>query len=278
MAGGDVASAAGVTVATRAAGDTAVRRSDTVLVVGAEARPTVEGMSDPDAQAWLRRASSLCERMGSVCSGAFLLASAGLLDGRSATTHWEGCDQLRRHFPGIRVESNALYVRDGPVWTSAGVTTGIDMALAMIAHDHDGALAGKTAKRLVVYAHRPGYQSQFSDVLNAQVSANGAFPDLVDWLQDNIGAPIGVEDMADRAGMSVRSFYRKFSSSMGASPSKFFETLRLEKAKLLLEAHQPVKVVAGATGFTTEAGFRRTFARRFGVSPSHHAAMHAERT
>lgn len=278
ISGREVTSAAGITVATRAAGDIVFGRSDTVLVVGAEARPTVTGMFDRDAQAWLRRAASSCERLGSVCSGAFLLASAGLLDGRSATTHWEGCEQLCRHFPKVSVESDALYVRDGPVWTSAGVTTGIDMALAMIAEDHDGELAGKTAKRLVVYSHRPGYQSQFSDVLSAQASASGEFSGLVDWLQDNVGAPIGVEDMADHAGMSVRSFYRKFSGAMGVSPSKFFEALRLEKAKLLLEARQPVKVVAAATGFTSDSGFRKTFVRRFGVSPSHHAAMNGDRT
>ena len=276
--GGDVKSAAGITVATRAAESIAFRCSDTVLVVGAEARPTVAGMADRDAQAWLRRAATSCERLGSVCSGAFLLANAGLLNGKSATTHWEGCEQLREHFPEIRVESKALYVRDGRIWTSAGVTTGIDMALAMIADDHDAALASKTAKRLVVYAHRPGYQSQFSDVLNAQVAANGAFTELVDWLQENVGAQISVEDMAGHAGMSVRSFYRKFSDAMGVSPSKLFEALRLEKAKLLLEARQPVKVVAAATGFTSDSGFRKTFSKRFGVSPSHHSAMNVGRT
>ena len=278
IGGGDVASAAGITVATRAVESITLRRSDTVLVVGAEARPTVAGMADRETQAWLHRAASSCERLGSVCSGAFLLANAGLLEGKSATTHWEGCDQLSDHFPGIRVESNALYVRDGRLWTSAGVTTGIDMALAMIADDHDGALASKTAKRLVVYAHRPGHQSQFSDVLSAQVSANGAFCELVDWLQENVGAQITVEDMADHAGMSVRSFYRKFSDAMGVSPSKFFEALRLEKAKLLLEARQPVKMVAAATGFTSDSGFRKTFSKRFGVSPSHHTAMTAGKT
>jgi len=276
--GGDVTSAVGITVATRAVESIGLRRSDTVLVVGAEARPTVAGMTDRETQTWLRRAASSCERVGSVCSGAFLLANAGLLDGKSATTHWEGCEQLRGHFPGIRVESNALYVRDGRIWTSAGVTTGIDMALAMVADDHDGVLASKTAKRLVVYAHRPGHQSQFSDVLTAQVSANGAFSELVDWLQANVGAQISVEDMAGHAGMSVRSFYRKFSDTMGVSPSKFFEALRLEKAKLLLEAHQPVKVVAAATGFMSDSGFRKTFAKRFGVSPSHHAAMNGSQT
>lgn len=275
--GGMICSSAGPAVLTQATQRVPVSSRDTVLVMGAEPKALSSAMADTPGVSWLRKASKFATRYGSVCTGTFVLAAAGLLDGRRATTHWAGCKQLSKLYPSVYVEPDALYIVDDRLWTSAGVTTGIDMALAMVEDDLGATLMGQVAKQLVVYAHRPGNQSQFSTLLDAQVAAGDAFSDVIAWIETHLDQPIKVDDMAQQASMSERTFYRKFTDSMGITPSKYLEGARLERAKQLLETNMPVKTVAGAVGFRSEAGFRSAFEMRFDVSPSLHRVMHARR-
>jgi transcriptional regulator GlxA family with amidase domain len=274
-AGGGVASHCGITVATSRSQRLRIGKADTVLVTGAYGYALRVAMRNKQIANLLNNASIQAERFGSVCSGAFLLGAAGLLEGKRVATHWSACARLRTAFDGAAVESNALYVVDGRLWTSAGVTTGIDMALAMLARDHGSRLMGLVAKQLVVYAHRPGHQSQFSALLAAQSTADGAFSDLSVWLESKLGEPIKVADMARRVAMSERTFHRKFAAATGVTPSKYVESLRLERAKRYLELNERVKAVAARVGFKSESAFRTAFRAQFGITPRHHSRMHA---
>jgi transcriptional regulator GlxA family with amidase domain len=281
--GGAIATSCGPDIATTACKKLRISKADTVLAMGAYAKPLIEAMASPAIASVLRRASSRAERYGSVCAGTFLLAAAGLLPGRRVATHWRGCEPLRQQCPDAVVEAEALYIADERLWTSAGGTTGIDMALAMLERDHGKALMGAVARQLVVYAHRPGHQSQFSSVLEAQVAADGAFADLIAWLQSNLDASVKVAQMAARAGMSERNFYRRFTAVIGIGPSKYLERMRLDAAKQRLESGEAVKTVAARIGFKSESAFRSAFAERFGVTPAHHqrmqrAALHPRET
>ncbi len=275
--GGAVTCEGGLIVQTVPMRSVPVMRHDTVLVMGAEAQPLRRALADQPMIDWIKQAASRAERCGSVCTGTFLLAAAGLLDGRAAATHWEGCDALRRSYPQVRVDPDALYVVDGQFWTSAGMTTGLDMALAMIKADHGATLMGAVAKRMVVYAHRPGSQSQFSSLLDAQTADRGGFADVIDWIGAMLDQPLKVDQLARRAGMSERSFQRKFTASIGRTPAKFVEDMRVERAKQLLEAGQLVKEVAGAVGFRSEAAFRASFQDHLGISPSMHRLVHRKK-
>jgi transcriptional regulator GlxA family with amidase domain len=197
-----VTSSGGIGVATTPIRGLRLSALDTMLVMGAYAGPLQRAAADVDIAGVLRRAALRAERFGSVCSGAFVLASAGLLRGKRATTHWAGCDQFRALFSETIMEAESLYVNDGRLWTSAGVTTGVDMALAMLAHDHGPALMGQVAKYLVVYAHRPGHQSQFSGVIDAQTKHDGEFAGLISWLGERLDHHITVAAMAAHVGMS----------------------------------------------------------------------------
>jgi transcriptional regulator GlxA family with amidase domain len=272
---GTVPSGCGIPVAAQALGDLPPQDRDTVLVCGADQGPALREPPSEVQRAWLVGAAEVAERYGSICTGALRLARCGLLDGRRATTHWGACAYLRRRYPSVRVEADSLYVTDGRLWTSAGATTGIDMALAMLESDHGAALMAQVARRLVVYAHRPGNQSQFSAVLEAQTAQAGRFAELVAWLEQGLERPLTVETMAARAGMSERGFRRHFSAQTGLSPGRFLDGMRLERAKLLLSRGAPVKQVAAEVGFRSEAAFRKAFQTRFGLTPSLHQAMHA---
>lgn len=272
--GGVITSGCGIGVSSTQLASLSVGKFDTVLVVGAYEASLKLVMANTDIAKKLRSTSRRAERFGSICTGAFLLGAAGLLAGRRVATHWSGCARLGAAFENASVESNALYVVDGELWTSAGVTTGIDMALAMLEHDHGSRLMGQVAKQLVVYAHRPGHQSQFSSVLKVQSSADGAYSELTSWLENRLDKPIKVADMARQVSLSERTFHRKFSAATGITPSRFLEDLRLEWAKRHLEADLPVKSVAARVGFKSESAFRTAFRARYGVTPSHHARMH----
>ncbi len=250
------------------------RGSDTVLAMGAYAGLLAAALSSRTMIATLRRAAASAERYGSVCTGAFLLGEAGLLAGRRAATHWRGCALLAERHPEAIVEPDALYVAEDRLWTSAGVATAIDMALSMLERDHGARLMGMVARQLVVYAHRPGNQSQFSDLIEAQTAADGVFSDVIAWLERNPEKPLKVADMATRARMSERTFYRRFVEATGMGPARYFEQLRLENAKRYLEAGQAVKTVAARVGYASESSFRAAFAARFGVPPAHHRRMH----
>src|SRR6185312_1424959 len=201
---GTLRATSGIALGARALGRLRPRPSDTVIVVGGDAPAIRAAVHDAALVGWIARAAPRVRRIGSVCSGAFVLANAGVLDGRRAATHWAACDELARYRPAAAVDRDAIFVRDGCVWTSAGVTTGIDMALAMIEEDHDRRVADTVAARLVLYARRPGFQSQFSDALVAQRAASDPLGPLVAWARANLRGPLDVERLARRAGLSVR--------------------------------------------------------------------------
>jgi len=264
---GSVTHSCGITLATVSPGDLDIGPRDTVLVIGADTRPLIGAMADADLAQCLTRASIRAERFGSICTGVFILAATGLAAGRTVATHWSAAARLCKLFPDTIYDADRLYVNDGRLWTSAGVTTGIDMALSMLERDHGAALKAAVARQLVVYSHRPGHQSQFSDLLTAQAKENERFLGLTAWLRESTGKPISVEHMADRLGMSPRTFHRRFVGDFGQTPAKFFERIRLDAARGLLEAHMPVANVAHAVGFQSESAFRSAFKAQFGVTP-----------
>ena len=272
--GGLVTHNSGVALDTRALSSIRYRHSDTVLVIGATRSALDQAIKSETILASLKRASLNAERYGSVCSGSFLLGAAGLLDGKRATSHWAANGQLQRTYPHVFVDAKALYVNDGKLWSSAGVTAGIDMALAMVESDHGILLKTEVAKQLVVYHHRPGNQSQFSDLLDTQARVGKHFTGLVTMLTNSIDRQVKVDEMAQLMNMGERSFYRKFASLFEISPAKFFERLRLDHARLLLESGGTVKSITPQTGFKSESAFRSAFKEAYGVTPRHYMEMH----
>lgn len=276
LAGGSVTSSSGVVVETQSLGDRTRKPVDTILVAGAEREHLLPVLADPSWAAWLPKLAGKAQRFGSVCSGAILLARLGLLDGRRVATHWDACAPLSAAFASVTVDPDSLYVVDGRLWTSAGVTTGIDMALAMVAHDLSADVASEVAKRLVLYARRPGYQSQFSPLLQAQVKADSPFADLIAWILANLGSRLDVPALADRAALSERTFHRKFVAATGQTPARFVETARLDAARMLLCRGLSLKSVAAEVGLSPATRFCEAFERRFGLAPRLFREMHAE--
>ncbi|HEX8953417.1 MAG TPA: DJ-1/PfpI family protein [Polyangia bacterium] len=274
VGGGSIALTSGASVAARRLASIRPRAYDTVLVVGGLDRALDEAAASRALIAWLRRAARVVRRIGSVCDGAFILARAGILDGKRAATHWSSCDRLARAYPQVAVDREAIFARDGRVWTSAGVTTGIDMALAMVEEDHGRRTADSVAAHLVVYARRPGFQSQFSEVLVAQASASDPLGPLVVWLRANLRASLDVTRLARRAGMSVRSLHRHCLQLLDTTPAKLVEKLRLEQARTLLTTTSlGTKAIAARCGFGTAARMALVFERALGVSPRAYRTM-----
>jgi transcriptional regulator GlxA family with amidase domain len=260
---GGVISSAGI--AMQAAAFASAPTLDTLVVAGGDG--TYEAIHEAPLVEFVRSAGRGCRRVASVCSGAFLLAEAGLLDGRRATTHWSRSQLFARRYPKIRLEPDRIFVRDGPVWSSAGITAGIDLALALIADDLGEDVARKTAQQLVVYRRRPGGQSQFSALLEME-RPDGRFGSLLGWARDRLGEPLTVERLADRAGMSPRNFARRFAEETGVTPARAVERLRTEAARERVEAGSvPIDVIAAATGFGDPERMRRAFMRAFGQPP-----------
>jgi transcriptional regulator GlxA family with amidase domain len=272
--GGPITSNSGVAVLTEALPDVAPEAMDTVLIAGGSKDGLQALARDGAARDWMLRASSHARRYGSVCTGAFVLAAFGLARGKRVATHWEATAILGGYHPDLEVDANALYVEDGQVWTSAGVTTGIDMCLALVARDLGEGVANAIARRLVLYARRPGYQSQFSPVLAAQAKADDAFAGLVDWIRAHLAEALDVERLAEHAAMSPRNFHRRFTQATGETPARFVETLRLDEARQLLGADTPLKEVAARTGYATPGQFSKAFVRRFGVNPGLYRELH----
>lgn len=268
--GGPVTSNCGVALVSRRFGG----QYDTLLVAGGS-RGLKAVMAREDVRRWLLRVAPRTRRFGSVCTGAFVLAAAGLLDGRRVATHWASCQRLAEKFPAVTVDADALYVVDGKVWTSAGVTTGIDMALALVEADLGAATANLIARHFVLYARRPGYQSQFSPLLEVQTRAVAPFARLIEWMQAHLDEPLDVPALAARAGLSERSFYRKFVEATGKTPAHFVEALRLDAARTLLARGLPLKTIAGRVGLRSSARLGQAFERRFGMAPSLFREMHA---
>jgi transcriptional regulator GlxA family with amidase domain len=206
-------------------------------------------------------------RIASVCSGAFILAEAGLLDGRRATTHWQRTRQFLKTYPQVKLEPDQIFTRDGNIWTSAGITAGIDLSLAMVAEDFGDEIAQKTARQLVLYHRRSGGQSQFSSLLELK-APNGRFGPLLAWAREHLDAPLTVEDLAEQAGMSSRHFTRAFIAETGTSPSKAVERLRIEVARERVQSsNEAIERVAETTGFRDPERMRRAFIRAFGRPP-----------
>ena len=273
--GGCIESSSGIALETRPIAELQPGDAQTVLVAGAERESLLQAMAEPALEAALPQLAGKAERFGSVCTGGFVLAALGLLDGHRIATHWDSCEFFAKAFPKVTVDPDALYVVDGQLWTSAGVTTGIDMALAMVARDLDAAIAGEIAKRLVLYIRRPGYQSQFSPVLKAQARSDSPFADLIGWIQSNLDLALDVPSLAARAGLSERTFHRKFVAATSQTPARFVETARLDTARMLLSRGLSLKSVAAQVGLFPPTRLTEAFERRFGVAPRLFRDMHA---
>jgi transcriptional regulator GlxA family with amidase domain len=240
---------------------------DTLVVAGGLGM--VRGLEYEPLIAWIRRAAGRARRVASVCNGSFLLARAGLLDGRRATTHWAWCDELRRRHPEIAVEDEPIFVRDGSIYTSAGVTAGIDLSLALVEEDLGSEAALEVARWLVLFLKRPGNQAQFSTQLAGQAARRPTLRDLQGWVADHLDADLSVPALAERACMSPRNFARVFQREVGLTPGAYVEAVRLERARVALETTDAaVEEVARTCGFGTVESLRRAFARRLGLSPS----------
>lgn len=243
----------------------AASRIDTLVVAGGVG--TAGAMQDRRLQRFVRRAAAKSRRIASVCSGAYVLAACGLLDGRRATTHWNRSPEFQRRFPAVKLEPDRIFVRDGAIWTSAGITAGIDLSLALIAQDLGEDVAKKCAQQLVVYHRRPGGQSQFSALLEVD-RPDGRFGTLVGWMRENLHTDLGVERLAAQAAMSPRNFARAFLAETGVTPARAVERLRVECARERIEAGpETIDRIALAAGFNDAERMRRAFLRAFGQPP-----------
>lgn len=270
--GGLVRTGSGISMQTQPITSIDARDLDTIIVVGGVT--VIEAMRDAALIEWIGQVAGLVRRTCSVCTGAFLLAEARLLDGRRAVTHWASVADLREQFPAINVELDPIYVSDGNIWTSAGISAGVDLALTLVAVDHGRRLSSTVARDLVVFLHRPGGQAQFSRTLatQARAAAHGAASQLEAlhaWIVEHIGEPLSVELLAARMKMTPRTFARKFVASYGRTPARLIEDIRLEAASRHLEESDiSIKQIAHLCGFGDEERMRRTFMRRLRVSPA----------
>lgn len=264
--GGLVMTSAGLAIDTVAVDSLAGCPIDTLIAPGgtnSEVYSAPQKLID-----WVALRAPAVRRLCSVCTGAFLLAQAGQLEGKKVATHWEWVTRLRENHPGIDVDADRIFVRDGSLWTSAGVTAGIDMTLALIEDDFGHQAAIDTARRLVMFIKRSGGQSQFSAPLAAQLRDPGGFGDLHAWIATNLQMHLTVERLADQVHMSPRTFARTYTARMGVTPAKMVESIRLEAAcRSLQDSEQPLKAIANHVGYGDEQAMRRAFERQFGIGP-----------
>jgi transcriptional regulator GlxA family with amidase domain len=269
---GPVTASCGLTVIAEAAPPRGVDIGAHTLIV-AGGRGAYAVCTDPRSTRWIAEAAGRVRRAASVCTGAFPLAAAGVLDGRRATTHWGACEELAQLYPLVTVDPEPIFVRDGPVWTSAGVTAGIDLALALVEADHGGDMARTVAQQLVVFVQRPGGQRQFSAQLEAQRPAHEPLRSLQCFIADHPDADLSVPALAERAGMSERHFARVFRAQTGRSPAAHVESVRVETARRLLESTPDgLDRIARVAGFGTVATMHRAFRRTVQVTPGEYRA------
>ncbi|HKP79707.1 MAG TPA: GlxA family transcriptional regulator [Phenylobacterium sp.] len=258
--GGQVASSSGVKFAAEPLADGPF---DTLMISGGDGAHSLKALGQ--IVGWLKRVEA--RRRTSVCSGAYVLAEAGLLDGRRATTHWSRTDDFARRYPRVRLDADRIFIRDGDIWTSAGITAGIDLALALVEDDLGAEVARRVAQQLVVHQRRPGGQSQFSAVVDLG-GRSGRFSDLLDWMRAHLGETLTVERLAAKAAMSPRNFARAFTAETGTTPAKAVERLRLEAARTAVETSPaPIDQIAEAAGFGDPERMRRAFLRAYGQPP-----------
>ena len=262
-AAGLVPSSSGVPMPAAALGGRA--KVDTFMVVGGNG--TADAMRDVSLVRAIKQAPLRARRVASVCSGAFLLAQAGLLAGKRATTHWRRAAQLAQMFPDVRVEADCIHIKDGAVWTSAGVTAGIDLALAMIAEDLGEDVAADVAREMVVYAKRPGGQAQHSALLDLDLKTS-RFAPLNTWMREHLAGDLSVERLAAEAAMSPRNFSRAYAAETGVTPAKAVERLRVETARTALAQGGAIQEIARRTGFGDPERMRRAFTRLYGAPPA----------
>jgi transcriptional regulator GlxA family with amidase domain len=242
-------------------------RVDTLIVAGGEG--SRRAVDDPIVVDWIARASRRARRTASICTGAYLLAATGLLDGHRATTHWAFCDGFRQRFPEVELDPEPVFIRDGDIWTSAGVTAGMDLALALLEDDLGTEVAMTVARLMVIFLKRPGGQAQFSGALSAQQASRPALRELQAWVANHLDEDLSVAALAARANLSERSFARAFKAEVGQTPAAYVEMLRVERARALLEdGAESLEAVARDAGFTSTEVLRRAFHRRVGVSPA----------
>jgi transcriptional regulator GlxA family with amidase domain len=236
---------------------------DTLIIAGGTAVP----LAMPAVEAFLRKSLKKSRRTAAICTGAFVLGAAGMLDGRRATTHWTVARELQARFPNVKVEEDRIFITDDPVWTSAGMSAGVDLALAMVEQDLGADLARAVAKQLVVYHRRAGGQSQFSALLNLAPKTD-RIQKALDYAKQNLKSELSVDELAAAASLSPRQFSRAFRTETGQSPAKAVEHLRLEAARLMMEqTRHPIDVIADETGFADRERMRRAFVRTYGQPP-----------
>ncbi|KAF1042910.1 MAG: HTH-type transcriptional regulator CdhR [Herbaspirillum frisingense] len=270
-AGGTVLTNAGLPVATEslAALDAVLEADPGIHTLMSPGGSTGDGFDiDAELVRWIRRRAPQAQRVCSVCTGAFHLAEAGVLDGLRVTTHWDWADELQRRYPKLQVDADPIFIRQGRIWTSAGVTAGIDLALALVEQDLGHGKAIATARQLVMFIKRPGGQSQFSAPLASQSAGAGRFAELHAWIAAHLGEDLRVENLAGYVNMSPRTFARAYVAETGRTPARTVELMRLEAARRALEETSlPLKRIATDAGYGEEQNLRRVFQRQLGVSP-----------
>lgn len=265
MTGGMITASSGLTIGTEPLGSITAPPDTLVVAGGYHMRQAV---GDRDLIGWLRSTAGSARRVTSVCTGALLLARAGLLNGRQATTHWSMCDWLATNYPSVEVVTSPIYVRDGQVWTSAGVTAGMDLALALVEHDHGPELTLAVARELVMFVHRPGRFPQISAQLEVRRPVREPLREIVAFITHHPDADLSVPALARRCAMSVRSFSRVFRQETGTTPAAFVRANRVEAARRLLQTSEATfEEIARACGFGTVETMHRTFQRTLGTTP-----------
>jgi len=271
---GHVMASCGVEIVAREIGGLPPSAIDSFFIVGGDPEGLRALARNSTIRDWAIEASATARRFGSVCSGSTILAAWGLIGTRRFATHWEATETVKQRWPELNLDPEAIFVADGPLWTSAGITTGIDMMLAIVEADHGPEAARAIARRMVLSLRRPGWQSQFSTMLDAQAGRQGRYADLVAWVAQNLDARLDVETLAARAGESLRSFHRNFTAATGKSPAAFVACQRIDHARTLILEGLPLKLIAERTGHADVARLSAAFQRAFGMSANAYRIVH----